>query len=85
MNKPFVFALTDLLKPHVQKQDTKYRLVVHVFIQATCTLFKLSHGIGMFICNEMFVVDKSTISMILREVVHVINEALQHEIAWPTE
>jgi hypothetical protein len=29
-------------------------------------------------------VGKNTISMILREVVHVINEALRHEISWPT-
>jgi hypothetical protein len=84
MNKPAMFALADLLKLHVQKQDTKYRLVVPVLIRIACTLFKLSHGASLFICSEMFAVGKSTVSMMLREVVHAINEVLWHEIAWPT-
>jgi hypothetical protein len=32
----------------------------------------------------MFAVGKNTVSMILREVVHAINKALQYEISWPT-
>jgi hypothetical protein len=76
MNKPAMFALADLLKLHVQKQDTKYRLVVPVLIRIACTLFKLSHGASLFICSEMFAVGKSTVSMMLREVVHAINEVL---------
>jgi hypothetical protein len=32
----------------------------------------------------MFVVGKSIVPMILKEVVHAINEALRHEIAWLT-
>jgi hypothetical protein len=84
MNKPVVFAISDLLEPHVQKPNTKYRLVVLVLIWVACTLFKLNHGANLFICSEMFVVGKSIVSMILKEVVHAINEALRHEIAWLT-
>ena len=84
MSKLAVFALADFLKPHLQKQDTKYRLVVLVLIRVACTLFKLSHGTSLFICSEMFSVGKSTMSMMFREVMHAINEVLRHEIVWPT-
>jgi hypothetical protein len=82
MTKPAVFALADLLRLHVQKQDTKYRLTVPVLIRLACTLFKLTHGASLLLCSEMFAVGKSIVSMILREVVNGINEALRHEISW---
>lgn len=59
-------------------------MVVLVLIRIACTLFKLSHGASLFICSEMFAVGKSTVSMMLREVVHAINKVLRHENAWPT-
>jgi hypothetical protein len=33
----------------------------------------------------MFAIGKSTVSMVLREVVHAINDCLQHEISWLNE
>ena len=46
-----------------------------------CTLFKLTHGASLFVCSKMFAVGKSTVSLILRDVVFAINEALWHKIA----
>ena len=78
-----VFSLANLLRPHVEKQDTKYRLAVPIIVCVCCTLFKLTHGTSLFLCSEMFAVWKSTVSMVLQEVVHAINDTLQHEISWP--
>jgi hypothetical protein len=84
MTKSAVYALADLLRPHVQKQDTKYRMAVPVLVRVACTLFKLIHGASLLICSEMFVVGRSTISLILRDVVCAINDTLRHELMWPT-
>jgi hypothetical protein len=84
MTKPAVFALADLLSPHVKKQDSKYKLAVPVIVRFCCTLFKLTHGASLFICSEMFAVGKTIVSLLLREIVHAINDALRHEISWPT-
>ena len=66
MTKPVVFAQSELLKPQVQKQDTKYRLAILVLVHVAVTLFKLTHGGScLFVCGEMFVVGKSTCSVIL--------------------
>jgi hypothetical protein len=83
MTKPVVFALSDLLKPHIQKHDTKYRLAIPVLVHVAVILFKLTHGASLFVCSEMFAIGKSTCSAILRETVHAINECLRHEIKWP--
>ena len=84
MTKPAVFALADLLRPSVQRKDTRYRLAIPVLIRVACCLFKLTHGASLFICSEMFAIGKSTVSAILRDVVHVINDTLRHELTWPT-
>jgi hypothetical protein len=84
MTKVVVFSLPDLLQPHVEKQDTKYRLAIPVLIRVACTLFKLTHGASLFICSKMFVVGKNIVSLLLREVVYAINETLRHELKWPS-
>jgi hypothetical protein len=84
MTKPAVFALAGLLKPHVEKADTKYRLAVPVIVRVACTLFKLSHAANYTICSEMFAIGRSTVSKLLREVVHAINVTMRHKIVWPS-
>ena len=58
-------------------------MVVLVLVHVACTLFKLTHGASLFICSKMFAVGKSTMSLILREVVCAINNTLHHEFIWP--
>jgi hypothetical protein len=84
MSKPVVFVLSNLLKPHVQRQDTKYRLAIPVLVRVAVTLFKLTHGASFLVCSEMFAVGKSTCSAILRDIVRAINDCLHHEISWLT-
>lgn len=84
MSKAAVFSLSNILRPHVQKKDTRYRFAVPVVIRVAVTLFKLIHGASLFICSEMFAVGKNTVSTILRDVVHAVNDTLKHELSWPT-
>ena len=43
MTKGSVFALVDLLRPNVERQNTKYHVAIAVLIRVACTLFKLTH------------------------------------------
>ena len=66
-----------------EKKNTKYRLAIPVMVLLACTLFKLSHDASLFICSKIFAIGRSTISLVLREVVQAINVMLRSEIAWP--
>lgn len=77
MTKPAVFALSQVLRPNIERKNTTYRLAVPVLVRVACTLFKLTHGANLTVCSKMFAIGRSTVSKILREVVHAINECLR--------
>ena len=83
MTKRSIISLFQLVSPVVKKKDTRYQAAVPVTVRVACTLFKLSHGATLLICSELFALGRSTISGILREVVHAINDCLRNEIRWP--
>lgn len=83
MTKASVFALADILKPTIVKKDTRYRFAIPIVVHVACTIFKLTQGASLIICNEMFMVGQSSMSMILHNVVHAINIMLRGEISWP--
>ena len=83
MTKRSVFHLANILAPSISKKNTRYRLAVPVLVRVACTLFKLSHGASLLLCSEVFAVGRSTMSMILRDVVWAINVVLRKEISWP--
>jgi len=80
MSKKHVFALANVLKPHVQQHNTKYMIVISLIICIVCILFNLTHGTNLIICSEMFAIDKSTMSMLLHDVVYAINDSICHQI-----
>ena len=84
ITKAVVFNLAEILKTAMEKKNTKYRLSILVLVRVACTLFKLTHGASLFICSKMFAIGRSTICLVLREVVQAINMALRSEIAWPS-
>jgi hypothetical protein len=84
MTKPVVLALSDLLRPHIQKENTKFRLTIPVLVRVALMLFKLTQDASLLVCSEMFVVGKSTCYAILRGTVWAVNDVLRHEISWPT-
>lgn len=83
LTKQAVFTLANLLSPAIRKKDTKYRLAIPVLVRLACSLFKLSHGASFLICSEMFAVGRSTVSVMLRDVVQAINVAMREQICWP--
>lgn len=84
MTKAVVLSLSEVLRPHVQRENTKYRLAIPVLIMVACTLFKLAHGANLTVCSEMFAIGRSTVSVVLRNVVHAINNTFRYEIMWPS-
>lgn len=82
--KRSMFSLAQLLSPSIQKQNTKYCMAVPVIVRLACTLFKLSHGATLLICSELFAVGRSTVSIMLHDVVHAINDLLRAEMKWPS-
>lgn len=83
MTKRSVLSLAQVLKVSIQK-DTNCRLAIPVLVRLACTLFKLSHGVSLLVCSEMFAVEHNTVSIMFRDIVHALNVALRSEISWPT-
>jgi hypothetical protein len=81
--KRAVFSLAEMLRPQIQRRDTRYRLAIPVLVRVCCTLFKLAQGCSIFICFEFFAVGKTTVSQMLRDTVYAINETLRHKLTWP--
>jgi hypothetical protein len=58
-----------------------YRCVILVGIKVLCLPYKLAHGADYLQCTEMFVIDKSSVNMVLREfVVVVVNVVFRTQI-----
>ena len=84
MTKAFVFELSNQLRPLIQKQITRYRLVIPVVVRVAYTLLKLAHGANMRLCSELFATGISTVSSVVHDTCRAINIGLRHEIAWRT-
>jgi hypothetical protein len=81
--KAAIFSMSTLLAPHYERQDTKYRKVVPVRVRIACALYKLVQGASLLICSEQFAIGKSTVSGVVRDVVHVVNIEFRSEIQFP--
>jgi hypothetical protein len=66
------------------KQDTQYQRVIPIEIWVSCAIYKLAHGTNLLMCNELFAINKSTISKVLCEFVAIMNVLFKKVIAWPT-
>jgi len=76
MIKHSVLFLDGVLIQSIQKRNTNYKLTIPVIVRLSCTFFKLSHGARLFMCNKMFAMDQSTVSIMLQDIVYAINVAL---------
>jgi hypothetical protein len=47
-----------------------------------CVIYKLSHDSILLICNELFAINKSTIVLVIFEVIKNINIVLKSLISW---
>ena len=82
MTKNAVFGLAVVLNPLIVKQDTKFRHAIPVRIRVAAALYKLVQGAPLLMVSEFFVIGKSTVSKLLREVVYAINEQFKSKIQW---
>ena len=85
MTKRALLSLAELLAPFIRRRDTNYRLAIPVTVRMACTLFKLCHGVSLLICSELFAIGRSTVSVVLRDVVQAVNVGLRGEIQWPMD
>lgn len=78
MLKPYVLNLATLLRPLIQRHNTRYRYAILV-------LFKWHvHCSCRQVCSELFAIRASNVSTMLYNTVHSINVVLHHKIYWPT-
>jgi hypothetical protein len=71
------------LWPMLMKQDTHYQSIIPIEIWVSCAIYKLAHRVNFLICNELFAISKSIMSLMLHEFVEVVNIIFKF-ILWPT-
>jgi hypothetical protein len=81
--KAVIFRMEALLAPYCEKQDTKFRKAVPMRVRVACALYKLVHSASLLICSEQFAIGNSTVSGVLREVVHAVNIQFRSELSFP--
>jgi hypothetical protein len=81
--KDAMFQMTTLLALHCQKKDTKYQKAIPMRVRVAYAIYKLVHGASLLICLELFAMGKSTVSAILRDVVHAVTTEFRSEISFP--
>jgi hypothetical protein len=77
-----VFKIVDKLQLILMKQNTKYRRSIPIEIHVSCVIYKFPHSYNFLICNKLFVIGKSTISLIVHEVVVAFNLTFRKLISW---
>lgn len=83
LTKDALFRLSNVLMPHIIKQNTKFREAILVKIRVAAAIFKLVKGSNFNVVSEMFAIGPSTVSKVLREVVTTVNIVSKDEIRWP--
>jgi len=73
LTKGTLFDIANQLKPLIQKQNMKYQFVIPMEVCVTCSIYNLAQGVNLLICNEVFVIGRSTISFIVWKVITLIN------------
>jgi len=69
MIKHTFFDIAHQVKPLVEKQNTKYWLVVLVEIRVVCTIYKLAQGTNYLMYSELFAIGWSFICFVIHEVI----------------
>ena len=83
MSKQGVFILAGILRPHLQKKDTRYCKVIPIIVEVACAFYKLTQGSSLLHYSEMFAIEISTVCLGVWDFVYATNVELQSEISWP--
>lgn len=82
MDKCSVVEITFWLRDSIAKNDTNYCIAVLVEVRVCACLYKLVHGATLLTCSENFTIGRSTIDLVLREVVSAIIALYRDVIQW---
>lgn len=85
MSKHMLFNRTHQFNIHIEKEDTTYRLAIHVEVWVACTIYKLEFGTRckFILCCKLFVTCKYVVGLIVHKVIksiHIMFNWLSH---WP--
>ncbi len=68
--RPSLRLLIDLDLHQKQIIDINYQSSISIEIKVACSIYKLALGANFLICSRLFVVGKSTVYLLLHEVVY---------------
>jgi hypothetical protein len=83
MSKETFLDIVEYLRPTISRRNTNYRDAVAVEARVACAIYKLVHGCKYVQCSELFAIGKSTVGLVLREVVLAINVVYMNLVSWP--
>lgn len=67
----------------IRKQNTTYRCAIHVGIKVGVFVLQTCARNYYLQCNELFVMGKSSLNMVLHKFVVVVNVVFRSQIQWP--
>ena len=82
MGKASVAKICYRLRNSIEKMNTNYHLAVPVEVHICTCLYKLAHGCNLLTCSKNFAIGRSTVGLVLREVVKAINVVYKAIIQW---
>jgi hypothetical protein len=82
MSKETFLDIVEYLRPTISRRNTNYRDAVAVEARVACAIYKLVHGCKYVQCSELFAIGKSTIGLVLREIVRAINVVYMNLVLW---
>ncbi len=68
MRKKTLFDIVNQLEFLIHKQDKKILLIILVEVQVAYVLYKLVEGCNILIYSELFIINQSNVSFIVKEV-----------------
>jgi hypothetical protein len=74
-----VKQLSEKVKHKMETQAVNYKCAILVSIKVACLLFKLVDAIDFLQCSELFANKKSTIHLVLQELIYAVNEIFKNQ------
>lgn len=76
MTKGTLFDIANQLRLLIQKHDMKYKLDIPMELCVAYAIKKLSQGVNLLVCSELFAIGRSTISHVVQELITLSSRPL---------
>jgi hypothetical protein len=73
MSKESVFHVSEILRPQIQRKDTKFSFAIPPIVKVVVTLYKLCQGTLLLVYFEQFAIGKSIVCVALCDIIRAIN------------